>query len=190
MKAYKEVTLWNSFLASKQDGSDHSASRFASLSPKKDSPTPIKWEAGWSSGSFWKFWRRGKFLVPAGIRTLRRPARNLVTINFFNLTLVVQELQDWKSVEEESLLCQLRPQILHYSTFFHSLVSFLFIIGHTLIKHYSFRYTQWPIGSLCVISKHGNFSLKSTNFSSSVCQCLGNRRYFQVVPAFDNIRTN
>jgi len=28
----------------------------------------------------WMFWKGDKFLVPAGIRTLRRPARNLVTI--------------------------------------------------------------------------------------------------------------
>jgi len=156
MKSYKEVTLRNSFLTSKQDGGDCSASRSASLSPKKDSPASIEWEAGWSPESFWTIWRGDKFLVPAGIRTLRRPARNSVTIYFFTVTLVVQEFQDWKSVEEDSSLCQLRPQNLLDSTFFHNLVSLLFILRHTVTKHLS-RYTQWPIGTLRVISKHGIF---------------------------------
>jgi hypothetical protein len=101
MKAYREVALWNSFLASKQDGGDCSASRFVSLPPEKDNPTPIEWETCWSPESVWTFWRGDKFLVPAGILTLRHPVRNLVTIIFSTLTLVVQELRDWKSVEDE-----------------------------------------------------------------------------------------
>jgi len=145
-----------------------SASRSASLPPKKDSLAPIEWEAGWFPETVWTFWRGDKFLFPAGIRTLRRPARNLVTTTFFTLTLLVQELQDWKSMQEESSLCQLHQEVLIYSTFFHSFVSFPFIIGHTLIKHYLFRYTQWTT-ALFVLSANMNFFFKIRRFQS---KCL------------------
>jgi hypothetical protein len=87
MKAYRDVAFWKSFLASKQDGGDCSASRSASLPPKKDTSAPIEWEAEWSSVSVWTFWRGDKFLVPAGIRALPRPTRNLVTITFHSDTV-------------------------------------------------------------------------------------------------------
>ena len=43
-------------------------------------PVPIEWTAGWAPQQVWKFWRREKYLVPAGIRNSDRRIRILVNI--------------------------------------------------------------------------------------------------------------
>jgi hypothetical protein len=51
-----------------------------SLTPRPSTPVPIEWEAGWDPETIWTISRRVKCLVRAGIWTLQRPARSLVTI--------------------------------------------------------------------------------------------------------------
>lgn len=46
-------------------------------------------EAAYARGSGWKFWRRGKSLIPTGIRSLNHSARKLVAICTPRLMLYV-----------------------------------------------------------------------------------------------------
>ena len=41
-------------------------------------PVPTEQEAGWAPEPISTIWKRYKFLVPTGIRTLDRPAHSLV----------------------------------------------------------------------------------------------------------------
>jgi len=44
-------------------------------------PIPIEQEAGKAPRLVWTFWRRGKSVAPAGIRTTDRPVRGIVLIS-------------------------------------------------------------------------------------------------------------
>ena len=56
---------------------------------------PIEQEAGWTPELFWAFWKREKSLIPAGIRTLDRPPRGIIstptTLSLLNHTRVHRE---------------------------------------------------------------------------------------------------
>jgi hypothetical protein len=47
---------------------------------RKITPVPLELEAGWAPDTVWTFSKRGKFLVPDGIRNPDRPVRSLVAI--------------------------------------------------------------------------------------------------------------
>ena len=50
----------------------------AKFMSRERTPVPIEQEAGEEPRLVWTFWRRGKSVAPAGIRTTDRPARSIV----------------------------------------------------------------------------------------------------------------
>ena len=62
------------------DGNNWSTSQTSSLSPRKENPVLVEYEAGWAPETVWTFWGREKSLTSAGIRTQDRTDRSPVSI--------------------------------------------------------------------------------------------------------------
>jgi hypothetical protein len=59
---------------------DETGGEQSALSPWKELPLPIEWEAGWAPETVWTFWGTEKSFPSARIRTRDRQARSLVTV--------------------------------------------------------------------------------------------------------------